>query len=313
MSPWTLAPWQRRTLRAVLAVAVCSAAWLTLRTVNWEALKKAFAAAEWGWLCVAMGCNFALLSAKSWAWHILLLPRFDVPTRRILRYSIAACGLSTITPVRAGEALRVWLLKDHDGVPVKVAVGVAAVEKICDTVALLFIIAPLPWFLPSLPTAVARTIGSAWMVLLGVAAVVWVLRRVLLRQPRLARLFAALHGWFDVTRPRLMMAFVVLFCAWGIDLAMLLAVGFAVHVPLPWSEGLLILLFLNLAIAIPSTPAQLGAMEMGIVAGLALLGIEGERSIAFALLYHGVQIFPLLLAMLLDLRFILAARRRVVA
>ena len=313
MKTWTLAPWQLRALRTLLASAVILAAGLTLRNVDWEAFKRALAAADWGWLMVAVGCNFALLAAKSWSWHILLLPRFDVPTHRILRYSIAAFGVSSITPARAGEALRVWLLKDHDKVPVKVAVGVAAVEKICDTVALLFIIAPLPWFLPHLPTSVARAIGSAWLVLLAVVAVVWFLRHTLLRQPRLARLAAGLRGAFDITGKRLLGAFILLFCAWGIDLAMLLAVGVAVHVPVPWNEGLLILLFLNLAIAIPSTPAQMGAMEMGIIAALTLLGIQGERAIAFALLYHGVQILPLMLAMLLDLRFILAARRRVVA
>jgi uncharacterized membrane protein YbhN (UPF0104 family) len=313
MTPWSLAPWQRRALRALLAAGVMLAVWLTLRHIDWEAFKKALVAADVSWLLLAMACNFALLAAKSWSWHILLWPRFDVPTSRILRYSIAAFGVSSITPVRAGEALRVWLLKDRDGVPMKVAVGVAAVEKICDTVALLFIIAPLPWFLPNLPTAVARTIGSAWLVFLGIVAAAWGLRHVLLRQPRLARLFAALHGLFDIPRAQLIRAFALLFCGWGIDLGMLLAVGIAVHVPLPWSEGLLILLFLNLAIAIPSTPAQVGAMEMGIIAGLTLLGIQGERAIAFALLYHGIQILPLMLAMLLDLRFILAARRGVVA
>jgi uncharacterized membrane protein YbhN (UPF0104 family) len=59
---------------------------------------------------------------------------------------------------------------------------------------------------------------------------------------------------------------------------------------------LLVLLSLNLAIAVPSTPAQVGAFELGASAPLALLGVPPERALAFALLYHVMQALPTTLA-----------------
>ena len=58
---------------------------------------------------------------------------------------------------------------------------------------------------------------------------------------------------------------------WFADLAMVQLVMYAVGIDLPIGAGLLVLFTLNLTIAVPSTPAQVGALEAGVLAATRLL------------------------------------------
>jgi len=90
--------------------------------------------------------------------------------------------------------------------------------------------------------------------------------------------------------------------AWLTDAVEVALVLAAVGAHLPFAAALLVLLTLNLAITLPSTPAQIGAFEMGAIVALELLGVERERALAFALLYHVMQVVPVTLAGLGGLR-----------
>ena len=54
-----------------------------------------------------------------------------------------------------------------------------------------------------------------------------------------------------------------------------------------------------LTIAVPSTPGQVGALEAGVLAATRLLHIDDAPAFAFALLYHVLQILPLLVVALI--------------
>jgi hypothetical protein len=85
-----------------------------------------------------------------------------------------------------------------------------------------------------------------------------------------------------------------------------MAVFYALDIHLPVAAGLLVLFSLNLWIAIPSTPAQFGALEAGAISALQLLQVGGEKAAAFALLYHVLQVLPLIVAgLVLEYRLVL--------
>jgi hypothetical protein len=57
---------------------------------------------------------------------------------------------------------------------------------------------------------------------------------------------------------------------------------------------------------VPSTPAQVGALEVGALAALDLLHVGHEAALAFALLYHALQVVPLIAAgLIFELRLVL--------
>jgi len=98
----------------------------------------------------------------------------------------------------------------------------------------------------------------------------------------------------------------VLLLVWIADLGEVMLVLYAVDIHLPVAAGLLILFTLNLTIVVPSTPAQVGAFEVGALVALDLLHIGHERALAFALLYHGLQVIPTIAAgLIFELRLVL--------
>jgi uncharacterized membrane protein YbhN (UPF0104 family) len=54
----------------------------------------------------------------------------------------------------------------------------------------------------------------------------------------------------------------------------------------------MVLLSINLALLLPSTPANLGVLEAGAVLALTASGVGAELALAFALLYHAVHLVP---------------------
>jgi uncharacterized membrane protein YbhN (UPF0104 family) len=105
---------------------------------------------------------------------------------------------------------------------------------------------------------------------------------------RAPRVWARALGWscisdaFDLTMIALCLA----------------AVGISVPLPV-WG---LVLVVVNIAISIPSTPGQVGTLEAGALGALALAGVPQSQALAFALLYHAAHFVPITLVGLFELR-----------
>ena len=61
---------------------------------------------------------------------------------------------------------------------------------------------------------------------------------------------------------------------------------------------------MNIAVAIPATPGQVGVHEAGSIAALRLVGVSEVQAIPFALLYHVTQLLPVLVLGMASLRFL---------
>ena len=290
----------------VIAIVVVGV-WFFVRNLEWDKLGHAFASAKLWPLVAAIVLNLCCLWGKATSWRIMLAPRFDVPIKRLFRYAIAAFAASAIAPARAGEVLRVWTLKRRDGVPAAATAAVAVAEKLLDGITMLVLVAPVPWLLPGLPKWVGGSIllCSAIAVVLFVGLCIAVARTEGTGSRSIVRRFIV--GMHVLRSPkRLAGAFGVIMLVWLADLGQVMLVFYAVGISLPIAAGLLTLFTLNLTIMVPSTPAQVGAFEVGALAGLKLLHVEDERALAFALLYHTLQVIPVIVGGLaLEMRLVL--------
>jgi len=300
----------RRLVLAIRIVAIAAIGvglWWFARTIELAKLGAEFSRARLWPLVVAAILNFVCLWGKAACWRIMLAPRHHVSTLRLFRYTIATFTASAIAPARAGEVLRVWLLKRRHGVPAADSTAVAVAEKLLDIITMLILVAPVPWLLPDLPSWVARgiAIGAAIAIALFVVLVIAIGRVDATQPPTLVRRF--LTGMHVLRSPaRLLGALGALFLVWAADLGMVMAVFYALDLHLPIAAGLLTLFALNLAIAVPSTPAQVGALEGGAITALVLLDVNREAAAAFALLYHALQVIPLIAAgLIFELRLVL--------
>jgi uncharacterized membrane protein YbhN (UPF0104 family) len=280
-------------LRAASIVAVGVCLWLFVRDFTWSKLADRLSHATVWPLVIAAVLNYVLLAGKAVAWRIMLAPRYHVSTARLVRYTIVAFAASVLAPARAGELLRVWLLKKRDGVPTAEAAAVAIAEKLLDGVTMLVLVAPLPWLVPHLAAWVTDSLLICAVVALGAFAGLYIaVGRITAPKSWFARFIAGMHVLHSGRR--LLGAFATLMIVWLADLLMIWLVAYAIGLDMPLGHGLLILFTLNLAITAPSTPAGVGALEVGVLAATRLLGIPDEPAFALALLYHALQIIPLI-------------------
>jgi uncharacterized membrane protein YbhN (UPF0104 family) len=148
--------------------------------------------------------------------------------------------------------------------------------------------------LVDLPSWVAHTIAiGACAVVAAVVALAIAVKRLQESERWLGRLVAGMHVLRSPRRFAVVLAIKI--ATWLCDAATIFVIARALDLPLPVAGAPLILFTSVLAIAPPSTPAQVGALELGVLSATRLLGIAEEPALAFALLYHATQVIPVVL------------------
>lgn len=297
-------------VRLALLGAMAVLLWLFIRELDWSELGAALGDARWWPLLPAVAIAFGMLWCAAFGLRIMLAPRHVVSTPRLFRYTIVAYAASVIAPARAGELVRVWLLKQREGVPIADSAAAVVAQKVVDGLTMILFVAPTPLLVPDLPTWVGRAIAIVAAVTLVVFVALYLAVGRQTGEPRTTWLARFIAGMHVLRSPRrLWLAAGAQLLAWAIDLVMVACVLHAVGIELPVSAGLLILFTLNLTIIVP-TPANLGSLEVGVFAATRILGVDDERALAFALLYHACLVVPILVAGLaLELQLLLRPGR----
>lgn len=292
----------RYALRAAAVVALAFGTYYSLRGLRPADLWAALGTANPAWLCAGAAINFANMGFKSLGWNLLLPKDANVPRWAMFRYTVATGALNVLMPFKAGEAVRIWRLNRHHRVPVSALVTVAAIEKVLDVVSLLLLVAPLPWLLPGLPPWVLAALRTC-AVCTGLGLIIiglWIVTQPGRGSPGVRAAVAQARA----AGRRLPLALGIVTLSWCVDWALIVLVLQALNLHLGPSMALLVLFVLNLAIAIPSTPGQMGVLELGASTGLQMLHVPRDQAVAFGLLYHAVQVVPLLVYLLLDGPFV---------
>lgn len=276
-------------LRIATTLAVAALVVVAVRTLDLAALKRSLLSASPGPLVLAAALSFGMLVAKSAYWRTILAPMKPVPLRTMLWYTVAANGTSLVLPMRGGEALRVWWLKRNHGIPLTAIGAAVAFEKVFDATSLVLVVTPLPWLLPD-QAWLGRLRWALPVVLLVVVALVLAARRAKSTVKWLSDL-----RLFDDLGP-IVRAYGFVLVSWLSDVTLILVVMRSVGLPLHLEAALLVLLAVNLAIAIPAAPGNLGSLELGAAFALTTVHVSEAPAAAFAILYHGVQIATLLVA-----------------
>jgi hypothetical protein len=288
----------------VLAVGI----YVFVRHTDAQALLGALGRTRPAGLVVACLLTLAQLACRASVFRTLILPVVGLPWLRAQRFMLATSAATALVPGRAGEFMRAYLLKRDDHVAVASTAAVTAVEKMVEVLALSLVMAPVPLLLPDLPGWVRRS----FLLTAGLAATLLLAAAVVASRHKLPRwLVSFAAGLAIVRRPSLFgRALLASVGSWLVDLACLLAVMHAVGVAAPAASGLLVILAVNLAIAVPVVPGNLGTFELGAIAGLQPFGVGPEVGLAVGILYHLAQVVPLAVLALVDSRFVVQPQPR---
>ncbi|HCU79929.1 MAG: hypothetical protein CL789_04095 [Chloroflexi bacterium] len=248
---------------------------------------------------------FAILETLSlWArgmrWRVLLEEK--VSGTRLFWITNISYYLSNILPLRIGELGRVYLVTRNSDVTGMQALSTAVLERMLDVVTvfiMLFLVLP---FVPEhglVTSAAYLIVGAVMVVIMGLFAVARNRKRaamiVGIGSSRLGNKFG---GWIneafekffesiDLVRGRR----VVMASVWSIVIWIFSVVS-TYYLLLSFSPaqklygGVFVTALLALGIALPSVPASVGIWEASAVAALAVLGVNKETALAFAIMLH---------------------------
>ena len=284
--------------RVLIWLSLAVGLWLLARGLDLAQLRAALAAADLRLLALMVIAGLPGLLCNALRWQVVAQAVRPVPLLTVVAAQCVSYAASAVLPMRAGEAVRFQLLSRATGMGRAEAAGTVALDHAINGIVMFAFAAALPWLLP-----VPR-----WMSLLiwgGMAGAV-LLAQVLLRLARtpsvrarpgrvqalIARLRGGLSGLRDprVVLPALFYSAV----AWAVEIGTTMLALAAFQLQHDVAHAMAVLFGLNLALAVPSPPGNLGTFELGASMALVAFGGAKEQAAAFAVGLHAVQLLSTL-------------------
>lgn len=291
-----------------LAFAVALLGLLLWRVDIGEVRDELSAATLW-WLPLAFIGNIASDYFRAIRWREFFRPMKDVDTNFLYGVSILGVACNLALPLRAGEFMRLQLLRKRTGLEMPKVVATLFSEKLMDTVAfsaflvlglLAFEEARYLWPLAVIYVAVliAGVIGARWLSRRSEE------ERGLRSQPDGRwRLWIsnALHSFggglhsFRSSRS-LVVVSVCSLLAWVCEGSMYWAAGESLGLGLNPAVYLLIVVAATVAVSVPITQAGLGVFEVALTTLLVAFHIDKSQAAAFAIYAHVILAVPYFVA-----------------
>jgi len=293
--------------------------WWTLRGVDLREVWTVLRTSNVTLFVVSAVVGTCIFPLRARRWRTILEPvAGTIPFDPLWRSTAIGMMMNNVFPFRAGEFARAFALaRDVPRVPMTMALGSLAVDRIFDAMVVFFMMfaAMLDPRFPSGVTLRGRTVpelasvGVALMIVLLVgcyamvlqaprvlAAVRWCAHRLLPRFEDVAVGFVeTAMGGLAVLRDGRRFVAVLWWAAahWAVH-ALAFYIGFrAVGIEVPWSAALFLQGVIALGVALPSAPGFFGVFELSAVLGLGVYGVDDKLAVSWALAFHLLSFVPI--------------------
>jgi uncharacterized protein (TIRG00374 family) len=315
-------PPTRRAVLLWLAIAVTVVfTYLAVRNAHLSEVRDALGESNMLWLLPALGVLAVAVWLRAVRWWSLFARESRPPLGAVTRALLVGLFFNNVLPLRAGEAARVVALNREAGTSRAAIAATAVLERVYDVLALLLLLfAMLPW-LPDVRWLRAAAVFGGVVAAGVLVAVVILMRfghrplqialRPLARVPRLSpeRLERGARnleqGLAGLRHPEIALpAAVLTVLSWivvGLS-AWLVALGFDLGVSLSPAAGIFVIVTINLALVLPSSPAAVGVFEAATLLALDAYGISESRALSYAVVLHALNFLPFIVAGLVLLR-----------
>ena len=284
--------------------------WLAFRGLQPEQFWASLGDVDQPLLLVAALVYFVAVVIIALRWQFLLRAVKLVPLSALAQIVTIGYMGNNVYPLRAGDALRIVLLRRNHAVPLVRSTTVVVIERLFDgCVMLAFILFSLLFIdlqSESIANIVALTVplfAAAMLAAFFLAAkpnlLRGMLRPVLRPLPRrlsgaVARLSEeVIAGLEGLRSPAYLLGAVVSsFATWGVEAGTYWLVMFAFGLELNYAVALLLVGAVNLAGLIPASPGQVGVNEFVVITILTALGLPAASATAYAVVTHLVIWLP---------------------
>ncbi len=300
----------RRVLQLVAGIVIAAVLlYLSFAKLSLDVVMKELASARLELLGLAMLVRLAALSLASLRSRIFLAPIRRFSIYRLFKSLVLGFMITNLVPLRAGELARVGYLARYGNVAASSCLAAVAAERLLDLSVLLGLFVVI---LPGL--AVDLPIGATLYVGCGLCAIAISVAALLGRHPQrlvaLSRAFGHLlgrklggfleaksalfaHGLSALGSMKALLAVIFLSALfWLCSVASIHLWLLALGLDLPWGAPVVVLAFLSLGLAVPTTPGNIGTYHFLAFAALTTLGVSDNKAGSFALLGHAMSIVP---------------------
>ena len=305
--------------RAWIGVLVSVAClYLAVRGTDLDGLMQALRRLNYGFLALAFGLVVLGLFLRALRWRVLLQPASSPGLGRLFRITNIGYFLNAVLPLRAGDVLRSYLLSELEKLNLARVLSTVVVERIADTLAILFLLAaalpfvalPAPLVRPVIAVAFAALVAAALLVAVAVNR-----EQSLTLAENVMRHFAFLHSsWLRSSlqsavdglaalgsvRSSLWLACWTL-AVWLLGALQLYVVMWSADLRLPFVAALVVLCVTSLGMTVPSSPGYLGVFEYLTVVALGLFGVSKAFALSYALAAHALGYLALIVSGLVAL------------
>jgi glycosyltransferase 2 family protein len=299
----------------------------------WQMVDRVFKANPI-YIVPAIGIYFVGIWLRAARWRLLMKPFAEVPTGRLFRVILIGFAVNNVLPLRLGEIVRTFLLRQSHGVAIASTLATVLIERLLDVFALCGILTlvllfgqPRGWLLAASGTAATITVIG----LLGLLIVLAIPRKLLAQlfgfgigtagriHPKLGTLVSSIVDGLRVLEdPKIVLGIVPLsILCWVAELGLYVFLDLSLRMGadvLGLAAGMVIA---NLATVLPSPPGYVGTFDIALRGTLTeSFGVESGVAESYTLLAHAVLLIPVVLAGLAllsweDLSFRALARGRV--
>ncbi len=263
---------KRRFMQSLKLIGVVLFLWI-VRSIDFVSLLSYIQSVDPTIFSLSFCVVFCLYAAKAIRWHVLVRSTGIHPSPEE-SWKVFNIGvfLGMITPAKLGELGRAAYLHKH-GLDNKKAIALSIVDRIADSILILFFALPSSYVL----------LGSFWtvrLVLLGIGAVIILF---------VATKYTKLPDWISqlqvVTTPKVILIVTTLTIAgWALYFtwAILIARSIGIVLPVPLLAS--IFTMTGVLSMLPIAPSGLGTRDAALVTFLGMYGIQAEQAVALALL-----------------------------
>ena len=261
---------------------------------------------------LAVISTMAFMLLKAWRWSIVLHPeiRAELP---ILHSSVYMGSAANLVIAHSGELLRAMLVSRRANAAPSAVLASIAIERIFDMIAVLSMVAVLLLFDPRLPQSLqmAAVVAGAFVaiaVLLVALLMAPGLEGSALRRGAKRLVPAALRDWIIgevkrgvaglrvVQRPvALLWIYAISMLQWGCIVAAVWVSVAAVGHPVTVAGAIGVWVLMVVGLTLPSSPAQLGTIQLAFTVGLALTAAQDAVAFAASLVYTATVNVPIMI------------------
>ena len=281
---------------------------LLLWRADLGAVRDELSRATLWWLPLAVVANLLSDYFRAIRWRVFFLPMKAVGVRFLWGVSILGVACNLALPFRAGEFVRVQVLRRRTGLELGQVVATVVSEKLMDTVAFsAFLVIGLLAFPEARYLWPLAAVYVALLVV-GVAGARWLSSNTdegpLARQPegrwslRIAEQVRSFSSGLKAFRSKRSLVIVSAssLAAWICEATMYWAAGESIGLDLSPAFYLLLVVAATVAVSVPITQAGLGVYEVALTSLLVAFDVDKSQAVAFAIYAHAILALPYLVA-----------------